>query len=112
MRLMSPKGFGWKLREIFLKVLVAGDDAGRLTAEGAKLLDVSGASGRPGFPRRKVMKIPEWAATNSVAASGPVTYPPVQSVFCMIVLEKDLSQYEAIDIVTTPAGHPGRNGTL
>ena len=104
--LVAPKGFGWKLREIFPKVLVAGDDAGRLTAEGAKLLDVSGKlqSGIPLCP-------PEgdagtgMAATNSVAVrTGNVSAGT--SVFGMIVLEKDLSKpYEAIDIVTTPAGH-------
>lgn len=104
--LVAPKGFGWKLREIFPKVLVAGDDAGRLTAEGAKLLDVSGKlqAGIPLCP-------PEgdagtgMAATNSVAVrTGNVSAGT--SVFGMIVLEKDLSKpYEAIDIVTTPAGH-------
>ena len=40
--LVAPKGFGWKLSEIFPKVLAAGESAGTLTAEGAKLLDVSG----------------------------------------------------------------------
>ena len=40
--LVAPKGFGWKLSEIFPKVLVAGESAGTLTAEGAKKLDVSG----------------------------------------------------------------------
>lgn len=104
--LVAPKGFGWKLREIFPKVLVAGDDAGRLTAEGAKKLDVSGKlqAGIPLCP-------PEgdagtgMAATNSVAVrTGNVSAGT--SVFGMIVLEKDLSKpYEAIDIVTTPAGH-------
>ena len=104
--LVAPKDFGWKLREIFPKVLVAGDDAGRLTAEGAKLLDVSGKlqAGIPLCP-------PEgdagtgMAATNSVAVrTGNVSAGT--SVFGMIVLEKDLSKpYEAIDIVTTPAGH-------
>ena len=104
--LVAPKGFGWNLREIFPKVLVAGDDAGRLTAEGAKLLDVSGKlqAGIPLCP-------PEgdagtgMAATNSVAVrTGNVSAGT--SVFGMIVLEKDLSKpYEAIDIVTTPAGH-------
>ena len=85
---------------------MAGDDAGRLTAEGAKLLDVSGKlqAGIPLCP-------PEgdagtgMAATNSVAVrTGNVSAGT--SVFGMIVLEKDLSKpYEAIDIVTTPAGH-------
>ena len=104
--LVAPKGFGWKLSEIFPKVLVAGESAGTLTAEGAKKLDVSGRlqAGIPVCP-------PEgdagtgMAATNSVAVrTGNVSAGT--SVFGMIVLEKDLSKpYDAIDIVTTPAGH-------
>ena len=104
--LVAPKGFGWKLSDIFPKVLVAGENAGTLTAEGAKKLDVSGKlqAGIPVCP-------PEgdagtgMAATNSVAVrTGNVSAGT--SVFGMIVLEKDLSKpYDAIDIVTTPAGH-------
>ena len=104
--LVAPKGFGWKLSEIFPKVLVAGENAGTLTADGAKKLDVSGRlqAGIPVCP-------PEgdagtgMAATNSVAVrTGNVSAGT--SVFGMIVLEKDLSKpYDAIDIVTTPAGH-------
>ena len=40
--LVAPKGFGWKLTDILPKVLVAGENAGFLTEEGAKKLDVSG----------------------------------------------------------------------
>ncbi len=39
--LVSDKGFAWKLSEILPKVLVAGEKAGVLTEEGARLLDVS-----------------------------------------------------------------------
>ena len=104
--LVAPKGFGWKLSDIFPKVLVAGENAGTLTAEGAKKLDVSGKlqAGIPVCP-------PEgdagtgMAATISVAVrTGNVSAGT--SVFGMIVLEKDLFKpYDAIDIVTTPAGH-------
>ena len=38
----APMHFGWKLREILPKVLNAGEDAGTLTEEGAKLLDPTG----------------------------------------------------------------------
>ena len=66
--LVAPKGYPWKLREILPKVLVAGEAAGTLSAEGAKLLDKSGnlSAGIPLCP-------PEgdagtgMAATNSVA---------------------------------------------
>ena len=37
--LIAPKGLGWKLLDILPKAIVAGEDAGRLTAEGALKLD-------------------------------------------------------------------------
>lgn len=104
--LTEPRGFSWKLRDIMPKVLVAGEEAGVLTEEGAKLLDVSGRL-KAGIP----MCPPEgdagtgMAATNSVAVrTGNVSAGT--SVFAMIVLEKELSRaYSEIDLVTTPSGH-------
>jgi sugar (pentulose or hexulose) kinase len=97
----------WKLQDILPKVLVAGDAAGVLTEEGAKLLDPTGQlqAGIPLCP-------PEgdagtgMVATNSVAErTGNVSAGT--SVFAMIVLEKALSKvYPEIDIVTTPTGKP------
>ena len=102
---VSGKGFPWKLRDIMPKVMLAGEKAGVLTAEGAKLLDPTGTlqSGAPLCP-------PEgdagtgMTATNSVAPrTGNVSAGT--SVFAMIVLEKELSAvYDAIDLVTTPMG--------
>ena len=40
--LIAPKGYNWKLLDILPKVLSAGENAGFLTPEGAKMLDVSG----------------------------------------------------------------------
>ena len=40
--LAEPYGFDWSLRDILPKVLVAGENAGTLTAEGARLLDTDG----------------------------------------------------------------------
>ena len=40
--LVAPEGFSWKLKNILPGVLSAGEDAGVLTEEGAKKLDVSG----------------------------------------------------------------------
>lgn len=105
--LVADKNYPWKLKDILPKVLVAGDDAGTLTEEGAKLLDVSGKL-QPGIP----LCPPEgdagtgMAATNSVAVrTGNVSAGT--SVFAMIVLEKELSRnYEEIDMVTTPSGEP------
>ena len=104
--LVAPCGFSWKLRDIMPKALVAGEDAGVLTEEGAKLLDVTGKL-KAGIP----MCPPEgdagtgMVATNSVAVrTGNVSAGT--SVFAMIVLEKELSRpYKEIDMVTTPSGH-------
>lgn len=103
--LAAGKGYPWKLRQIMPEVLTAGQDAGVLTEEGAKLLDPSGqlAAGVPLCP-------PEgdagtgMTATNSVAErTGNVSAGT--SVFAMIVLEKELSKvYPEIDMVTTPTG--------
>jgi sugar (pentulose or hexulose) kinase len=99
--------FGWKLHDILPRVLTAGEDAGLLTAEGAALLDPSGAL-KAGIP----LCPPEgdagtgMVATNSVAPrTGNVSAGT--SVFAMVVLEKDLSRvYPEIDMVTTPSGKP------
>ena len=105
--LLKEKNYPWKLEEIFPKVLLAGEKAGVLTEEGAKLLDESGQleSGIPLCP-------PEgdagtgMVATNSVGVrTGNVSAGT--SVFAMIVLEKALSKvYPEIDMVTTPDGYP------
>ena len=97
----------WKLRDILPRVLRAGEAAGTLTEEGARLLDPSGKlkAGVPLCP-------PEgdagtgMAATNSVAQrTGNVSAGT--SVFAMFVLEHGLSQvYPEIDMVTTPTGSP------
>ena len=41
-KLVAPKGYSWKLEDILPKVLNAGENAGCLTPEGVKRLDVSG----------------------------------------------------------------------
>ncbi|MCR5301651.1 MAG: FGGY-family carbohydrate kinase [Lachnospiraceae bacterium] len=103
--LIAPCGFGWKLKDVLPASISAGEDAGTLTEEGAKLLDVSGnlASGIPVCP-------PEgdagtgMVATNSVGLRTGNTSAGT-SVFAMVVLEKPLSKvYEQIDMVTTPDG--------
>lgn len=103
--LVAPRQFPWKLRDIMPRVLTAGERAGTLTGEGARLLDASGNL-NPGIP----LCPPEgdagtgMTATNSVARrTGNVSAGT--SVFAMVVLEKELSRvYPEIDIVTTPAG--------
>ncbi|GFZ92073.1 ATPase [Paenibacillus marchantiophytorum] len=95
----------WKLENILPEVLVAGENGGVLTEEGARLLDVRGdlMAGIPVCP-------PEgdagtgMVATNSIAErTGNVSAGT--SVFAMVVLEKELSKvYSEIDLVTTPTG--------
>ena len=45
----ADRGYGWTLRDILPKVLLAGDSAGCLTEAGARLLDPTGIL-RPGIP--------------------------------------------------------------
>lgn len=99
--------FDWKIRDILPRVLAAGEPAGILTAEGARLLDPTGTL-QPGAP----MCPPEgdagtgMVATNSVAVrTGNVSAGT--SIFAMIVLEKAMEKvHEEIDMVTTPDGMP------
>ena len=105
--LLEQRGLPWRLGDILPKVLVAGDPAGVLTEEGARLLDPSGEL-EPGVP----LCPPEgdagtgMTATNSVSVrTGNVSAGT--SIFAMAVLEKELSKvYPEIDMVTTPAGLP------
>ncbi|SEF83697.1 Sugar (pentulose or hexulose) kinase [Eubacterium ruminantium] len=104
-RLTDVYGFDRKIRDILPKVLSAGEDAGKLTAEGAARLDISGNL-MPGIP----MCPPEgdagtgMVATNSVAVrTGNVSAGT--SIFAMVVMEKALSRvHPEIDVVTTPVG--------
>ncbi len=103
--IVEEQGLPWRLLDILPSVRVAGEAAGVLTEEGARLLDPSGnlKAGIPVCP-------PEgdagtgMAATNSVAKrTGNVSAGT--SIFAMIVLEKELSRvYPEIDMVTTPDG--------
>ena len=106
-RLVAPKGYPWKLRDILPKVLLAGESAGVLTEDGALRLDPTGnlAAGVPFCP-------PEGDAGTGMVATNAVkprtgNVSAGTSSFSMIVMEKDLSQpYEVIDMVTTPDGAP------
>jgi sugar (pentulose or hexulose) kinase len=105
--LIAPRKLGWKLRDILPEVLSAGRPAGKLTAQGAKLLDPSGTlpAGIPLCP-------PEGDAGTGMVATNAVrprsgNVSAGTSVFAMIVLEKSLSRvHEEIDIVVTPDGNP------
>ncbi len=104
-KLLSAEGMPYTLREIFPKVLVAGENAGILTKEGAAFIDESGEleAGIPVAPCEGDAGT-GMAATNAVKVrTGNVSAGT--SVFAMVVLEKQLSKvYEEVDLVTTPAG--------
>ena len=95
------------LRELLPESLVAGEPAGNLTAEGATLLDPTGAL-QPGA----VFCPPEgdagtgMVATNAVAPrTGNVSAGT--SIFAMVVLERPLERvHHELDVVTTPSGDP------
>ena len=103
--LLSGKNMPYKLADIFPKVLSAGEQAGTLTAEGAKLLDPSGEL-QAGVP----MCPPEGDAGTGMTATNSVrqrtgNVSAGTSVFSMVVLEKSLKKvHPEIDIVTTPDG--------
>lgn len=106
-KLVQEAGYGWKLKEILPKVLPAGQQAGVLTEEGAKLLDVTGT-----LEAGVAMCPPEgdagtgMTATNAVAV-GTGNISAGTSIFSMVVTDKPLSRvHEEIDMVTTPDGHP------
>ena len=103
--LIAPKEYNWKLEDILPKVLSAGENAGVLTPEGRRKLDISGhlKAGIPVCP-------PEGDAGTGMVATNAVkqrtgNVSAGTSSFSMIVLEKELSKpYEMIDMVTTPDG--------
>lgn len=104
-RQIADRHFSWHLAEILPEIRIAGESAGYLTEEGAKLLDPSGdlEAGIPLAP-------PEGDAGTGMVATNSVkqrtgNVSAGTSVFAMIVLEKELSKYyPQIDMVTTPDG--------
>ena len=102
---IADRGFSWKLGDILPRTVQVGEIAGRLSEEGAALLDPGGAL-RPGIP----LAPPEgdsstgMAATNSVRVrTGNVSAGT--SVFAMLVMEKEPERvHKEIDLVTTPDG--------
>lgn len=103
--LIAPCQFPWQLKEILPQIRLAGEPAGTLSAEGARLLDVSGdleagisLAGPEGDAGTGMV------ATNSVMQrTGNVSAGT--SVFAMVVLDRELKKYyPQIDMVTTPDG--------
>ena len=103
--LIAPQGVPWKTRDIFPEIRLAGEDAGVLSAEGARWIDPSGTL-KPGIP----LAPPEGDAGTGMVATNSVT-PRLgnvsvgTSVFALIVAERPLSRvYSQIETVATPAG--------
>ncbi len=105
--LAQEEGYSWKISEVLPRVLPSGAAAGKLTPEGARLIDPSGAleAGIPLCP-------PEGDAGTGMVATNAVrqrtgNVSAGTSVFAMLVLERALSRYYTeVDMVTTPAGDP------
>ena len=104
--LVSGKNLPWKnLTDILPTVLVAGEEAGKLTESGAAMLGNLMVPGIPFAPAEGDAGT-GMTATNAVAPrTGNVSAGT--SIFSMVVLEKPLKKvYEEIDLVTTPTGKP------
>lgn len=105
--LVAQKGIDKKLESLLPKVLVAGENAGTLTEEGAKWLDPMGK-----LQAGCILCPPEGDAGTGMVATNSVTPKTANvsagtSAFLMAVLEKPLaSYYKEIDVVTTPHGAP------
>ncbi len=103
--ILAESGLPFRTADILPEILLAGEEAGRLTEEGARFLDPTGAlkSGIPLCP-------PEGDAGTGMVATNSVkkrtgNVSAGTSVFAMIVLEKELSEvHPEIDLVTTPVG--------
>ena len=104
--LVASRNLPWKkLTDILPGVLMAGEEAGKLTKSGAALLDNLLTPGIPFAPAEGDAGT-GMTATNAVAPrTGNVSAGT--SIFSMVVLEHPLKKvYEEIDLVTTPTGKP------
>ena len=104
--LPEVKEYGISVRSLLPDMLPAGEFAGKLTEEGAKLLDPSGAlkAGIPFVPCEGDAET-GMVATNAVRKrTGNVSAGT--SDFAMIVLEKPIAPHREVGIVATPSGLP------
>ena len=93
----------WNIRDLLPGVLMAGEEAGKLTKSGSELIDNLLPMGIPFAPAEGDAGT-GMTATNAVAPrTGNVSAGT--SIFSMVVLERPLEKvYEEIDLVTTPTG--------
>lgn len=102
--LLNAEGFNKSVIDLLPKIKVAGDNAGHLTNEGARLLDPDG-----NLESGCVMCPPEGDAGTGMVATNAITpcsgnISAGTSAFAMIVLEQSLRNvYPEVDIVATPS---------
>ncbi|MCF7929839.1 MAG: ATPase [Spirochaetales bacterium] len=102
---VKDHNFPWKLKELLPVIVPAGEEAGTITEEGARILDSRGRfeAGTPLCP-------PEGDAGTGMIATNSIkprtgNVSAGTSVFAMLVLEKKLSKvHPEIDLVVTPDG--------
>ena len=103
--LLKKHGVDKKLEDLLPTPLMAGEDAGTLTSEGAKLLDPSGV-----LKCGALVCPPEGDAGTGMVATNAVKVKTGNvsagtSAFAMVVLEKPLTKASTeIDVVATPSG--------
>lgn len=99
------KAYSLKLEHLLPRVLTAGEHAGCLTAEGARLLDVSGnLQAGISFCPPEGDGITGMVSTNTVR-TGTANVSVGTSIFAMIVLGQELQGvYPEIDLNMTPTG--------
>lgn len=99
--------YPWNIKEILPEVLLAGQAAGKLTPEGAKLLDTSGQ-----LQAGSLIAPSEGDAGTGMVATNAVrkrtgNISAGTSAFSMVVLDQKLNKvHRDIDMVTTPDGAP------
>ena len=108
--LISEHSVTWRLQDILPKVLLAGSEAGKLTANGALILDPTGD-----LKSNILFCPPEGDTSTGMVATNSLS-PKTGNIsagtsdFAMLILEKSLSEvYPQIDINATPAGHLAAN---
>ena len=105
--LLCAHGYKANFEALLPEILLAGQSAGTLTCEGAKLLDPSGR-----LSSGAVMCPPEGDAATGMVATNSVLPRTANvsagtSAFLMAVMDKPLAKfYKEIDIVATPTGAP------
>ncbi len=105
--LLKTKGIDMDFKTLLPAVMVAGEDAGTLTEEGARWLDTAGdlQAGIPLCPPEGDMGT-GMIATNSVLPKT-ANVSSGTSANLTVVLEKPLrNYYKEIDVIATPDGYP------